>query len=149
MAMEIPASLSFEEAAAIPEVFLTAYQSLVWLGELSAGEFVLIHAGASGVGTAAILLARELGAKIIVTASSEKHKICKELGADLTIDYKSQNFKEEVLKATNNYGADVIIDFIGGPYFKHNIESLTRDGIPVRLQHLAAVKLKILICVRF
>lgn len=142
MAMQIPGNLSFEEAAAIPEVFLTAYQSLIWLGELKAGEFVLIHAGASGVGTAAILLARELGAKIIVTVSSEKHKICKELGADLTIDYKSQNFKEEVLKFTNNYGADVIIDFIGGPYFKHNIESLTRDGRLIQLATLGDGKVE-------
>ena len=86
MAMEIPANITFEEAAAIPEAFLTAYQSLVWLGELKAGEVVLIHAGASGVGTAAIQLAREVGAKIIITASKEKHKICKELGADLKID---------------------------------------------------------------
>ncbi|MFO7526578.1 MAG: NAD(P)H-quinone oxidoreductase [Ignavibacteriaceae bacterium] len=128
MAMEIPPNLTFEQAAAIPEVFLTAFQSLIWLGELKAGEFVLIHAGAGGVGTAVIQLAREIGARIIVTASKEKHKICKELGADLTIDYKTQNFKDEVLKFTNNYGTDVIIDFIGGSYFKQNIESLTRDG---------------------
>ena len=128
MAMEIPDNLSFEEAAAIPEVFLTAFQSLVWLGNLKAAEYVLIHAGASGVGTSAIQLARELGAKIIITASKEKHKVCKELGADLTIDYKNQDFKSEALKFTNNYGADVIIDFIGGSYFNRNVESLTRDG---------------------
>ena len=142
MAMEIPGNLSFEEAAAIPEVFLTAYQSLIWLGELKAGEFVLIHAGASGVGTAAIQLAREIGVKIIITTSAEKHKICKELGADLTIDYKSQNFKDEVLKFTTNYGADVIIDFIGGPYFKHNIESLTRDGRLIQLATLGGGKVE-------
>ncbi len=142
MATEIPGNLSFEEAAAIPEVFLTAYQSLIWLGELRAGEFVLIHAGASGVGTAAIQLAREIGAKIIITASAEKHKICKELGADLTIDYKSQNFKDEVLKFTNNYGTDVIIDFIGGPYFKHNIESLTRNGRLIQLATLGGSKVE-------
>lgn len=140
MAMEIPASLSFEEAAAIPEAFLTAFQALVWLGELKGAEFVLIHAGASGVGTASIQLAREIGAKIIVTASKEKHKICRELGADLTIDYKTQNFKEEVLKFTNNYGADVIIDFIGGSYFRDNIESLTRDGRLVLLATLSGGK---------
>jgi putative PIG3 family NAD(P)H quinone oxidoreductase len=137
MAMEIPDNLSFEEAAAIPEVFLTAFQSLVWLGNLKPAEYVLIHAGASGVGTAAIQLAREIGAKIIITASKEKHKVCKELGADITIDYKKQDFKTEVLKITNNYGADVIIDFIGGSYFKSNVESLTRDGRLVILATLS------------
>ncbi|MBS4035253.1 MAG: NAD(P)H-quinone oxidoreductase [Ignavibacterium sp.] len=140
MAMEIPGNIPFVEAAAIPEAFLTAFQSLKWLGELKAGEVVLIHAGASGVGTAAIQLAREIGAKIIITASKEKHKICKELGADLTIDYKTQNFKDEVLKFTNNYGADAIIDFIGGVYFKHNIDSLTRDGRLVLLATLSGGK---------
>lgn len=140
MAMEIPANIPFEEAAAIPEAFLTAFQSLVWLGELKAGEVVLIHAGASGVGTAAIQLAKEIGAKIIITSSKEKHKICKETGADLTIDYKTQNFKDEVLKFTSNYGADVIIDFIGGSYFKQNIESLTRDGRLILLATLSGGK---------
>lgn len=140
MAMEIPANIPFEEAAAIPEAFLTAYQSLVWLGELKAGETVLIHAGASGVGTAAIQLAREIGAKIIITSSKEKHKICKKLGADLTVDYKTQSFKDEVLKFTNNYGVDVIIDFIGGSYFKHNIENLTCDGRLILLATLSGGK---------
>jgi tumor protein p53-inducible protein 3 len=142
MAMEIPANIPFEEAAAIPEAFLTAFQSLVWLGDLKAGEVVMIHAGASGVGTAAIQLAREIGAKIVITASKEKHKICKDLGADLTIDYRTQNFRDEVLKFTNNYGADVIIDFIGGSYFQQNVESLTRDGRLVLLATLSGGKVK-------
>ncbi len=142
MAIEIPDNLSFEEATAIPEVFLTAFQALVWLAELKAEEFVLVHAGASGVGTAAIQIAREIGAKIIITASAEKHKICKELGADLMIDYKSQNFKKEVLKFTNNYGADVIIDFIGGSYFNQNIECLTRDGRLIELATLSGGKVE-------
>ncbi len=142
MVIEIPDNLSFEESASIPEVFLTAFQSLVWLSELKANEFVLIHAGASGVGTAAIQIARELGARIIITASTEKQKICKDLGADLTIDYKTKNFKDEILKFTNNYGADVIIDFIGGSYFKQNIESLTRDGRLVILSTLSGGKVE-------
>lgn len=140
MAMRIPDKLSFEEAAAIPEAFLTSYQAIVWLAELKAGEFILIHAAASGVGTAAIQLAREIGAKIIITASAEKHFICKELGADVLIDYKSQNFKDVVLNATNNYGVDVIIDFIGANYFNNNIESLTRDGRLILLATLSGGK---------
>jgi NADPH:quinone reductase-like Zn-dependent oxidoreductase len=142
MAIEIPDNLSFEETAAIPEVFLTAFQALVWLAELKAEEFVLVHAGASGVGTAAIQIAREIGAKIIITASAEKHRICKELGADLMIDYNSKNFKEEVLKFTNNYGADVIIDFIGGSYFNQNVECLTRDGRLIELATLSGGKVE-------
>lgn len=142
MAIEIPDNLSYEEAAAIPEVFLTAFQALVWLAELKAAEFILIHAGASGVGTAAIQIAREIGAKIIVTASAEKHNICKELGADLMIDYKSKNFKDEVFNFTNNYGADVIIDFIGGQYFNQNVESLTRDGRLIELATLSGGKVE-------
>ncbi|BDQ03280.1 NAD(P)H-quinone oxidoreductase [Ignavibacterium sp.] len=140
MAMRIPDKLSFEEAAAIPEAFLTSYQAIVWLAELKANEFILIHAAASGVGTAAIQLAREIGAKIIITASAEKHFICKELGADVLIDYKSQNFKDVVLNATNNYGVDVIIDFIGANYFNDNIDSLTRDGRLILLATLSGGK---------
>lgn len=140
MAMRIPDKLSYEEAAAIPEAFLTSYQAIVWLAELKAGEFILIHAAASGVGTAAIQLALEIGAKIIITASAEKHFICKELGADVLIDYKSQNFKDVVLNATNNYGVDVIIDFIGANYFNDNIDSLTRDGRLILLATLSGGK---------
>lgn len=140
MAMEIPERLSFTDAAAIPEVFITSFQALVWLAKLKPMEYVLIHAGASGVGTAAIQLAREIGAKIIITASAGKHPVCKELGADFLIDYKSKSFKDEVLSITNNYGADVIIDFIGGPYFSDNISSLTRDGRLIILASLGGGK---------
>lgn len=140
MALRIPDNLTFEQAAAIPEAFLTAYQAIVWLAELKPAEYILIHAGASGVGTAAIQIAREIGSKIIVTASAEKHFICKELGAEVLIDYKSQSFKEVVMKATNNYGADVIIDFIGANYFNDNIESLTRDGRLILLATLSGGK---------
>ncbi|MFJ7726188.1 NAD(P)H-quinone oxidoreductase [Neobacillus sp. NPDC097160] len=129
-AMKVPAHLSFEEAAAIPEVFLTAYQTLFWLGELTDQETVLIHAGGSGVGTAAIQLAKQMTeAKIITTAGSrEKLDFCQSLGADIGINYKEQSFDEEVLRATNNQGADVILDFIGASYWNSNIKSLKIDG---------------------
>lgn len=129
-AMRIPEHFSFAEAAAIPEVFLTAYQTLFWLGELTDQDTVLIHAGASGVGTAAIQLAKQLTrAKIITTAGSqEKLDFCRSLGADICINYKQQSFAEEVLKATNNQGADVILDFIGASYWKENLKSLKIDG---------------------
>ncbi|MFD9626623.1 NAD(P)H-quinone oxidoreductase [Peribacillus muralis] len=129
-AMTIPDNLTFEEAAAIPEVFLTAYQTLFWLGELTDEDTVLIHAGGSGVGTAAIQLAKKLtNAKIITTAGSkEKLDFCRSLGADICINYKEQSFEEEVLKATNNLGADVILDFIGASYWEKNLKSIKTDG---------------------
>ncbi len=129
-AMKIPDNLSFEEAAAIPEVFLTAYQTLFWLGELTDQETVLIHAGGSGVGTAAIQLVKKLTkAKIITTAGSkEKLDFCQSLGADICINYKEQSFDEEILKATNNQGVDVILDFIGASYWEKNLKSIKTDG---------------------
>ncbi|UOQ86764.1 NAD(P)H-quinone oxidoreductase [Gracilibacillus salinarum] len=129
-AMSIPAELSFEQAAAIPEVFLTAYQTLYWIGKLQKGETVLIHAGGSGVGTAAIQLAKTLSdARVIVTAGSEeKLAVCKELGADVAINYKTQSFEEEVLQATDQKGADVILDFVGANYWQKNYRSIAIDG---------------------
>lgn len=129
-AMKIPDLLSFEEAAAIPEVFLTAYQTLFWHGKLKEGETVLIHAGASGVGTAAIQLAKQLrNATVIVTAGSiEKLDFCEKLGADYVINYKEQDFAEEVRKATEGSGAHVILDFIGANYWEKNLSSIKMEG---------------------
>ena len=129
-AMHIPEGLSFEEAAAIPEVFLTAYQNLFWNGKLGEKETVLIHAGGSGVGTAAIQLARQLvDAKIFTTAGSkEKLEVCHNLGADVMINYKEQEFDTEVLEATNQHGAEVILDFIGASYWEKNNHSIAESG---------------------
>jgi len=129
MAIRIPENLSFEEAAAIPEVFLTAFLNMFWLGKLKKGETILIHAGASGVGTAAIQLAREIGAKVIVTAGTEeKRSLCLSLGADVDIDYKEGPFHEKVMDATSGKGVNLIFDFIGAPYWDQNIDSLATDG---------------------
>lgn len=126
----MPDTMSFEEAAAIPEVFLTAYQTLYWLGKLKQGETVLIHAGASGVGTAAIQLAKKMTkANVIVTAGSEeKLEFCKELGADKGINYKKEDFAKEVLDYTQNKGVDLILDFIGASYWDQNVASIKTDG---------------------
>ena len=140
MAMAIPANLSMEQAAAIPEVFLTAYQALVWLGKLQAGERVLIHAGASGVGTAGIQLACALQAEVLVTASEQKIKTCLDLGAHKAINYKEVPFEDEVLAYTNSEGVDLIVDFIAGPYFKQNIECLRLDGRLVLLASMGGGK---------
>ena len=136
MAMPLPGDMAFEEAAAIPEVFLTAFQALYWLGGLDVEQRVLIHAGASGVGTAAIQLAKRAGAHTYVTASAPKHRQCLELGADLAINYKEEDFAEHVLDVTAGQGVDIILDFIGAAYFKQNIKSLAVDGRLVVLSML-------------
>lgn len=129
MAMRIPEKLSFEQAAAVPEAFLTAYLNLVQLGKVKEKETVLIHAGASGVGTAAIQIVKELGAIPIVTAgSSEKLQFCSSLGANYTINYKDGNFSNKVLEITNGKGVNVILDFIGASFWECNIQSLSIDG---------------------
>lgn len=133
MLMKIPEGYSFEEATAIPEVFLTAYQSLFWLANLKNRESILIHAGASGVGTAAIQLAKSLDATIFATASKGKHQSCLDLGANFMYDYHSGPFEEWVLKNSDNRGVNVIIDFIGDGYFTQNINCLARDGRLVQL----------------
>ena len=133
LAMPIPDGLSFEEAAAIPEVFLTAYQALFLLGDVEAGENMLVHAGASGVGTAAIQMGREVGANVFVTASPPKHERCLELGAKAAIDYKKSDFAEELESLTQGDGVNLIVDVIGAPYLKKNIKCLAMDGRMVLL----------------
>ncbi len=140
MAMPVPENLSLEEAAAIPEVFLTAYQGLQWLGQLAKGERVLIHAGASGVGTAAIQMAYEMGAHILVTASGAKHHACIALGASETIDYQQHDFAESVQNISNGEGVDVILDFIGASYLERNIDILRTDGRLVVLGSMGGAK---------
>ena len=142
MAIEKPDELSFEEAAAIPEVFLTAYQALFWNAAIKKDYYVLIHAGGSGVGTAAIQIVKNAEAHAIITASKGKHKFCSELGAEKTIDYKSQQFDDEVLKFTNGKGVDIIIDFIGADYFEKNIRCLNQNGKLVSLATLGGAKIK-------
>lgn len=140
MALRLPGNLSFTKAAAIPEVFLTAYQALHWLGHTQPGETVLIHAGASGVGTAAIQLARLIGTRIIITASAGKHDTCRQLGAEYTIDYENEDFAERVLEITGGRGANVVIDFIGGPYFQANLDCMAMEGRLVMLSFLGGVQ---------
>ncbi|HMQ59548.1 MAG TPA: NAD(P)H-quinone oxidoreductase [Flavilitoribacter sp.] len=142
MALPVPENLSLESAAAVPEVFLTAYQALHWIAGLQRGETVLIHAGASGVGTAAIQLCRASGAKAIVTASPEKHPTCLQLGASRAIDYKSEHFRDAALEFTDGNGVNAILDFIGSPYFNDNLESLAHDGRLVVLAAMGGIKAK-------
>lgn len=126
--MAVPASVDVADAAAIPEVFLTAYDALVVQGDLSSGGWALVHAGASGVGTAAIQIAKAIGARIIVTASAAKLERCAGLGADVCVDYASASFLDAVTEATNGVGVDVVLDVIGGEYTIDNLKSLRVGG---------------------
>jgi len=128
-AMKIPAALSFEEAAGIPEVFLTVFVNFFMLAGIKRGETALIHGGGSGIGTASILLLKEAGVRVIVTAGSdEKCELCRKLGADVAINYKSGPFARAVRTATEGRGVDAILDSIGGAYLAGNIESLAQGG---------------------
>lgn len=124
----IPAGLSYAQAAAIPEAFLTAYRNLFDLGGLQAGMSVLVHAGGSGVGSAAVQLAREAGATVFATASSGKLDRLRELGASVAIDYRAEQFDAAVLAATDEHGVDIILDFIGAAYWEMNLNALARGG---------------------
>ena len=140
LALPWPKGFDAVQAAAVPEVFLTAFQALRWLAQLQESERVLVHAGASGVGTAAIQLAKAMGTEVLVTASGGKHELCKSLGATLAIDYKKEDFAERVAAYTDGRGVDVIVDFIGGAYFQQNLEALATEGRLVMLAFLGGVK---------
>ncbi len=135
--MPIPKNLSFEKAAAIPEVFLTAYGALFTIGELQPMQWVLIHAAGSGVGTAAIQLAKASDAKTIGTSrSKDKLEKCLELGADAVINASDGKFAKKVHEVTDSHGADLILDFIGAPYFHENLEALAIGGAMVSIATL-------------
>ncbi len=140
MLMPISKNLTYTQAAAIPEVFLTAYQTLFLEGQSKSGQIALIHAGGSGVGTAAIQLAREAGIEVFVTCSAGKHDACLALGATLAIDYKHEAFDEVILEKTDSKGVNIILDFIGGPNFKPNIHSLASGGKLVLIAMMGGIK---------
>lgn len=136
-AMRVPAGMDLADAGAFPEVFLTAWDALVRQGGLTSGRWALVHAGASGVGTAAIQIVKALGARVAVTASRAKHEVCRSLGADLVIDYRSEDFVERVAEATDSSGADVILDVVGGDYLPRNVAALRTDGRIIQVGVLA------------
>ncbi|KAJ3069965.1 hypothetical protein HDU98_006981 [Podochytrium sp. JEL0797] len=145
MATRIPPHVSYQMAASLPEVWYTAYQALFLNCNLIEGEDVLIHAGASGVGSVAIQLAKHVGKarNIFVTVSSEeKMAFCKSLGATHAINYKTQDWPTEVIKSTGGKGVNVIIDFIGATYWDGNLASLALDGRMVMLAFLGGPVIK-------
>ena len=122
--MRVPQRVGLADAAAIPEVYLTAWDALVVQGGLTSGRWALVHAGASGVGTAGIQIAKAIGANIAVTCSGGKVAAVKALGADVVIDYNAQDFVEETKRVTGGRGVDVILDVIGGDYANRNMDGV-------------------------
>jgi putative PIG3 family NAD(P)H quinone oxidoreductase len=144
MLMPIPAGWSFEQAAAMPEVFLTAYVNLFMEAAVQPGETALVHGGASGVGTAAIQLLRQAGNPVIVTAGSEdKASRCAGLGAQLAINYKAEDFAERILAHTNGAGVDVILDIVGAAYLEQNLRLLKLRGRLVFISTLSGSRAEI------
>ncbi len=134
LCLPIPKPLTIAEAAGLPETFFTVYDNVFTRGRLKASETFLVHGGSSGIGTVAIQLAKLLGARVIATAgSAEKCAFCRTLGADLAINYKTQDFVEEVKKFTEKRGADVILDMVGGSYIQRNLSALGLEGRLVQI----------------
>lgn len=128
-AMRIPHGIDLVTAAALPEVVCTVWSNLVMVAGLEEGETLLIHGGASGVGTMAIQIARALGARVAVTAGSEeKLDACDDLGAEILINYRTEDFVARLLEETGGHGADVILDNMGAAYLGRNVQALARDG---------------------
>jgi NADPH2:quinone reductase len=140
-ALPIPASLTAAQAAAIPETFFTVWHNVFERGGLKAGETLLVHGGSSGIGTAAIQLAKSFGARVFVTAgSAEKCEACRKLGADLAIDYKTEDFVAAVKQATDGKGAEVILDMVGGDYIERNYEAAAVEGRVVQIAFQGSAK---------
>lgn len=127
--VRVPPELDLVDAGGVPEVFITAHDNLITRGRLRAGETVLIHGGAGGVGSAAIQIAHLRGCRVVVTAgSADKVERCLELGADIAIDYSTEDFVARTLAETAGHGADVVLDVMGAAYLERNVEVLANDG---------------------
>ena len=142
-ALPVPKGLSMIEAAALPETFFTVWTNVFDLGGLKSGETFLVHGGTSGIGTTAIQLAKAFGATVFATAgSAEKCAVCRELGADYAIDYKTEDFVEVVKQATGK-GVNVILDMVGGSYIARNYEAAAPLGRIVQIAFMEGSKVQI------
>ncbi len=136
--------LSMEEAAAVPETFLTVWHNVFERGGLKSGETLLVHGGSSGIGTTAIQLAKAFGARVITTAGSdEKCDACLKLGADVAVNYKSQDFVAETKSATDGKGAELILDMVGGDYIARNYEAAAVEGRIVQIAFMGSAKAEV------
>jgi NADPH:quinone reductase len=133
-ALPAPPTLSLIEAAAIPETFFTVWHNVFERGRLKSGETLLVHGGTSGIGTTAIQLAKAFGARVITTAgSAEKCEACRKLGANVAVNYRSEDFVAATKAATNGKGADLILDMVGGDYIERNYEAAAVEGRIVQI----------------
>ncbi|WP_433530480.1 NAD(P)H-quinone oxidoreductase [Micromonospora sp. CA-263727] len=126
--LPVPAGVDLVDAAALPEVACTVWSNVVQLARLAAGETLLVHGGGSGIGTFAVQLGTALGATVVATARAAKHDRLRELGARHLVDYREQDFVEEVRKVTDGRGADVVLDIMGASYLGCNVAALAADG---------------------
>lgn len=127
--MPVPAGVDLVTAGSLPEVCATVWSNLVMIARLTAGQTLLVHGGASGIGTMAIQVARALGANVVATAGpAEKVERCRELGAHVAISYRDEDFVDATLEATNGRGADVILDIMGAAYLERNVSALAANG---------------------
>jgi putative PIG3 family NAD(P)H quinone oxidoreductase len=127
--MPVPEGLDLVTAAALPEVACTVWSNVFMIAGLQPEETLLVHGGGGGIGTMAIQLAHALGSTVVATAGSEeKLELCRSLGADVAVNYKEQDFVDEVKKTTDGNGADVILDHLGGKYLERNVDTLATEG---------------------
>jgi len=139
-----PTQLTLEEAAALPETFFTVWYNVFERARLRAGETLLVHGGASGIGTTAILLGKAFGARVVITAgTAAKCAACRELGADHAINYHEGDFVEATLRATDGRGADVILDMVGGDYVARNVAAAAVDARIALIAHQGGAKAEI------
>lgn len=142
--LAVPAGLTMVEAAGIPETAFTVWHNVFERGALKAGEWLLIHGGSSGIGVMAIQVAKARGANVIVTAGSEeKCRACLQLGADLAVNYRTEDFGEAVKLATGGRGVDVILDMVGGDYVERNIRAAAEDGRIVNIAYQQGSKVTV------
>jgi len=137
LCLPVPRGLDLIQAAGIPEAFFTVWTNVFERGHLAPGESFLVHGGSSGIGTAAIQLARARGARVFATAgSAEKCNACERLGAERAINYRTEDFVQVVHQLTNRRGVDVVLDMVGGDYLPRNIDALAVDGRLVQIAFL-------------
>ncbi|HWP27452.1 MAG TPA: NAD(P)H-quinone oxidoreductase [Xanthobacteraceae bacterium] len=140
-ALPVPPSLSMVEAAAIPETFFTCWQNMFMRATVRRGDWVLIHGGTSGIGTAAIMLAKAFGANVVTTAGSpEKCAAAQKLGADVTVNYKTEDFVARTKEATGGKGANLIVDIVGGDYVDRNYEAAAEEATIAQVSFLGSPK---------
>lgn len=139
--LPVPAGMSLATAAAVPETFFTVWTNVFDRGHLRPGERILVHGGASGIGTTAIQLANAFGAEVYATAGSdEKVQLCETLGARKAVNYRTENFREVIKALTNNEGVDLVFDIVGGSYLEDNIKLLKTEGRLVVIGVLGGAK---------